>query len=219
MDTPTVDNTSSASSSSSSSTLPSNTLDKNSFLKLLVAELQNQDPTSTQDPNQMVQQMASFSTLEAQQNTNSLLTSIQGQNNAIFEAQSAGLIGKKVNVATNTFGLVNGTANIDVNMPKAGLALLTIKNSSGAVVATIGPGAVSAGDNPITWTGKDSSGNQVADGTYTVSVSAVTASGDSITGTTSTQATVTDVSFQDGQVYVIANGNKYPLSNVSRISS
>lgn len=217
MDTPTVDNTSSA--SSSSSTLPSNTLDKNAFLKLLVAQLQNQDPTTNQDPNQMVQQMASFSALEAQQNTNTLLTSIQGQNNAIFEAQSANLIGKKVNVATNTFGLVGSKAILDVNVPKAGIALLTIKNSSGAVVATIGPGAVSAGDNPITWTGKDSSGNQVADGTYTVSVSAVSASGDAIKATTSAQATVTDVTFTDGQVYVIANGNKYPLSNVSRISS
>lgn len=220
MDTANVTNTSSTSGAAATSTA-SNTLDKNAFLKLLVAELQNQDPTNAnQDPNQMVQQMASFSALEAQQNTNSLLQNIQQQNAAIYEAQSANLIGKKVQITSNTFSLSGGTANIGVTMPQAGIALLTVKNSSGQVVATIGPGSVDAGNNAITWNGKDANGNQLPDGTYTVSVSAVSATGSSLSATTTTTATVTALSFaSDGTVTVTAGGNQYPLSTINQISS
>lgn len=68
---------------------PSNTMDKNAFLSLLVAQLKNQDPTQSQDPSQMVQQMTSFSTLEQAQNTNSLLTGLQSQGNGLYQTNSA----------------------------------------------------------------------------------------------------------------------------------
>ena len=74
-----------------------NALDKDGFLKLLVAQLQNQDPTGAgQDPNQMVQQLTSFSSLEQAQQTNSLLTGLQTQTAGLFQAQTAGLVGKTV---------------------------------------------------------------------------------------------------------------------------
>lgn len=60
--------TSSSSSSSSSSTASSGlggtAPSEQMFLKLLVAQIQNQDPTSPQDPSQFVAQLAQFSQLE-----------------------------------------------------------------------------------------------------------------------------------------------------------
>ncbi|MEI7614829.1 MAG: flagellar hook capping FlgD N-terminal domain-containing protein, partial [Betaproteobacteria bacterium] len=68
METGMITSATTASSSAATATAK-NALDKDSFLKLLVAQLKNQDPTSdsSQDPNQMVQQMTSFSSLEQAQ--------------------------------------------------------------------------------------------------------------------------------------------------------
>lgn len=219
MQTATVNSTASTAASGGAATTPSNTLGKDAFLKLLVAQLQHQDPTNTQDPNQMVQQMATFTSLEAQQNTNTLLANIQTQNAALYQAQSADLIGKKVQITSSKVSLSGGAASIGVNMASLGNATLTIKNSSGKTVATLGPGALGAGDSTINWNGKDSDGNQLPDGTYTVSVSAKDASGNAINATTTTSAVVTAVSFVDNEVKVTAGGSQYSLANITRISS
>ena len=68
------------------------TLGKDAFLKLLIAQLSNQDPLDPMDDTEFVSQMATFSTLEQMQNMNSTLTGIAG--NIRFSAQS--YIGKAV---------------------------------------------------------------------------------------------------------------------------
>lgn len=219
MQSPTVTTTSSTTANTAATTKASNTLSKDAFLKLLVAQLQHQDPTNTQDPNQMVAQMATFSSLEAQQNTNTLLASIQTQNAALYQAQSADLIGKKIQVTSKNVALADGAATIGVNMGAEGNATLTIRNANGAVVRTLGPGALGAGDSTLNWNGKDDNGVQLPDGNYTISVSAKTASGAPITASTTTSAVVTAVSFANNEVKVTAGGNQYSLSNITRISS
>ena len=53
---------------STSATNPKATLDKDGFLKMFVAQMQNQDPSSSQDPNESTQQMAMFSMVEQMTN-------------------------------------------------------------------------------------------------------------------------------------------------------
>jgi flagellar basal-body rod modification protein FlgD len=90
METATINTTTSGVSTAvGASKTPLKEMDKNAFLSLLVAQLKNQDPTASQDPNAMVQQMTSFSSLEQMQNMNTALTGIQTQNSALFQAQSA----------------------------------------------------------------------------------------------------------------------------------
>ncbi|HLO67571.1 MAG TPA: flagellar hook assembly protein FlgD [Holophaga sp.] len=205
--------------SSSTSSKATKSLDKDAFLKLLVAQLQHQDPTNTQDPTQMVQQMATFSSLEAQQNTNNLLASIQTQNSALYQAQSADLIGKKIQITSGKVALSGGAAQVGVNMGAAGDATFTIKNAKGVTVATLGPVALEAGDTVLSWNGQDANGTQLPDGNYTVTVSAKNATGSSVTASTTTTATVSAVSFVDNEVKVTAGGNQYSLSNITRISN
>jgi flagellar basal-body rod modification protein FlgD len=69
------------------------TVDYNQFLKLLMAELKYQDPTSPNDPTQYISQLASFSTVEQQINTNSRLDSLL-TSNSISQANS--LIGRTI---------------------------------------------------------------------------------------------------------------------------
>jgi len=77
----------------SSTTTGTSKLGKQDFLKLLMAQLQNQDPMKPMDDTQMIAQMAQFSALEA---TQSLQATMQATNNMQSVAQAGGLIGKYV---------------------------------------------------------------------------------------------------------------------------
>ncbi len=83
--------------------------DKDAFTKMLVAQLQNQDPMAPQDNQQMVAQLAQFSSLEQMQqlNQNIMGLAVLQQTNAVMSqlTQSSALIGQSVTYmdpATNT---------------------------------------------------------------------------------------------------------------------
>ena len=84
-------------------------LGKQDFLKLLMAQLQNQDPTKPMDDSQMIAQMAQFSALEA---TQGLQQTIQRSNNVQTIFQAGALIGKYIQAnesdGTSTTGAVTG---------------------------------------------------------------------------------------------------------------
>jgi len=79
----------SSSSSSSSSLMPTQTLNQQDFLNLLVTELQNQDPMNPMSDTDFIAQMAQFSTLQQSQQTYQ----------SISETQATNLIGATVTVA------------------------------------------------------------------------------------------------------------------------
>lgn len=104
----TVNNSAGATSTTSSATSAKATqsafgaLDGNSFLKLLIAQLKNQDPTKPVDPTQYVAQLAQFASVEQAVKTNSLL---DGLNTTTALSQAEGMIGRTV---TNADGSVSG---------------------------------------------------------------------------------------------------------------
>ena len=94
--------TQTAASTASAASSTASTLNYNNFLQLLVAQLQNQDPTNPADPTTFVSQLASFSAVEQQVNTNSKLDALLTQS-ALSQAGS--LIGRTV---TSADGSVSG---------------------------------------------------------------------------------------------------------------
>ena len=203
-----------------STATPGGALDKNSFLKLLVAQLKNQDPTGTgQDPNAMIQQLTSFSSLEQAQNTNTLLTGLQGQTSGLFQAQTAALVGKTVQVAGSSFNLASGSASMGLNLGAPANVTLTVKDANGQLVALIPEGQLNAGNNTLTWNGKDANGVTLPDGAYSVGVSATTANGTAATATTSMLMKVDSVSFQNGAVYLNSGKSSFALTDVTKINA
>ena len=99
--------------------------DKNSFLLLLVNELQNQDPTQPTDEKQTLSQLAQFSQLQQMQNLNQTLTASSGFSQV---AQSAALIGKTVSTATATSAGISGIVS-SVSL-SGGKTYLTVGNQS-----------------------------------------------------------------------------------------
>ena len=119
-----------SSTTTSSSGTSSQSLDKNAFLKLLVAQLQHQDPTNTQDPAAMIQQLTGFSTVEQIQALGTQMQALQVQTQGLFQAQVAGLVGKRVLVPGSSAQLQGGQAAFGVNLA-ADATKVTINDFNG----------------------------------------------------------------------------------------
>lgn len=220
METGFVSATSTTASASIQGTATNAGLDKNSFLRLLVTQLKNQDPTSTQDPNAMVQQLTSFSNLEQLQNLGSLLQGIQVQNQGLFQAQVSGLVGKRVRVPGDGVELSGGKAAIGVNLgADATSVTLTIKDANGKVVRVLPQDGLKAGSTLVDWDGKDAQGGTLPDGDYTVEIVATDSAGKAVAAQTTSYVKVDAVSFKNGVVYLVAGGRTYTLSDVSEIAA
>ena len=120
----TVTNTGTTASTAASATAAKTaTVDYDSFLKLMIAELKNQDPTKPSDPTQYMSQLASFSSVEQQVNTNTKLDSLL---TASSLSQADGVIGYTV---TSADGATSGVVS-SVTLGSGGALTATLANGS-----------------------------------------------------------------------------------------
>jgi flagellar basal-body rod modification protein FlgD len=126
--------TSTSSTTSNSSAASAASLNYDSFLKLFMAELQNQDPTSPMDTTEQMSQLASFSQVEQQVKINTNLTSLISQS---MIGQASNLIGKTVTDADGNTGVVK-SINVATDSSTSAVTL-TATLVSGSTM-TIGSG-------------------------------------------------------------------------------
>jgi flagellar basal-body rod modification protein FlgD len=163
-------NGSSPSQPSSSSQLQQQTLSQSDFLKLMVTQMTNQDPTKPMDSTQMVAQMAQFSqvaaTQELQQSFDSLASNLTGDQ----FVRAASLVGQEVLVPSAAGKLTDGKLDGAVNVGSSGTYVnVQVKDQAGNVVRTISLGQPDAGLVQFSWDGKSDDGTQLADGVYKIS--------------------------------------------------
>jgi flagellar basal-body rod modification protein FlgD len=132
------------------------TLNYDSFLKLLVAQMQNQDPTDPVDASEQMSQLASFSNVEQAIKTNTHLESLIKETSM---SQAASLIGKTVTSADGkTSGVV---ASVEINSD----GLTAVLENGDKVQVTTGITVAATDTSSGTDTGTDSSDNTADDGT------------------------------------------------------
>ena len=101
------------------------------FLKILVAQLGNQDPLKPMDNQEFVTQLAQFTSLQQTQEMNDKLASLLAVQ---ASTQSIGLLGKTVDLETAT-GSSSGT--VSAIGFAAGEPRLTVRTSSGSILTDI----------------------------------------------------------------------------------
>ncbi|WP_441238166.1 flagellar hook assembly protein FlgD [Bradyrhizobium sp. 930_D9_N1_4] len=127
-----TDSTSKSSSTSSTTTTSSNSVDYNTFLQLLVAEMKNQDPTNPMDTSQYMSQFAQLSTVEQAMQTNTKLDALLSSQSL---SQANGLIGKTVSFTDATGASFSGkVVSISINNDGA------IANLADGTKVAVGPG-------------------------------------------------------------------------------
>ena len=197
----------------------SGTLLQSDFLKLMTAQLKNQDPLQPMDNGQFLGQMAQFSTVSSLGDMATQLKGLSEQFVANRLLSSGSLIGRQVMSTGNTATLekshpLEGAVRIDQPVDSA---TIYIRNSTGQLVDTMQMGPAAPGEYPFSWDGFDSAGNPLDAGQYRVDVS-VNRQGKSEAVTPRLYTPINSVSMQGSDIVLnLGSGAKIPLSQVTTL--
>ena len=199
------------------------TMGKDSFMKLLVTQLSNQDPMSPSDPTQFVAQLAQFTSLEQLVGLNEGLNILAMTQAAATSAQMVSYVGKEVTVDDSAI-FVNGddaTVGMSFELPeRAESVQVTLKDASGAVVRTVDLGSRMEGPVHTSIEAIDEQGQPLEPGTYSYEVTAIGANGEPMDVKEQSTGFVESVVFENGYPeLMLSDGRKVPLGQVLKVST
>ncbi len=138
------------------------------FLKLLVAQMNNQDPLNPMDSAQMTSQLAQLNTVQGINKLSTQLDTLLGDVTASQSLQASSLVGHSALVPGTTMELANGQATGGVQLAgDVDKLTITVKDQAGIVVHTAQLGQQHAGLVNFVWDGNTDAGVAAAAGTYT----------------------------------------------------
>jgi flagellar basal-body rod modification protein FlgD len=195
-------------------------LGKDDFLKLLIAQMKNQDPQSPADSSQMAAQLAQFSSVEQLTNINQALTAQGTATTTLMNQITAGTasnnIGRTITATSDLLELTgSGTESLLLSGNGGPSTLNVFDARTGAAITSFDMGSLPSGNSEIT-VGRAL--RNLPAGVYRVSVTSSDASKPA-TWTTSIRGVVNSVSStSNGPVYGIGN-LQIPLSEVTEVSN
>jgi flagellar basal-body rod modification protein FlgD len=149
------------------------------FLKLLIAQIQNQDPMSPMDASTMTSQMSQLNMVTSMSNMNTSMTAMLNQMQSVNFMNQAALIGHSPEVAGNSITF-DGKNSVILGANAANSlssAVATITDASGNLINSASLGTLDVGMKNFAWDGRDSSGNTVAAGIYNISIKGTNTAG------------------------------------------
>lgn len=189
------------------------------FLKLLVTQLNNQDPLNPLDNAQLTSQLAQMSTVSGIEKLNTAFQAMLAQSGSSQVLQSAGLIGRTVLVPGKDLMLKQGV-DVPFAVDVTGTAetvKVTITNAAGDAVRSYDLGALPQGVKTLSWDGAGDDGAPVAEGSYTLNVGALS-EGSKVAASALTYAKVASVAQgANGVALDLGSGGKASLSDVRQI--
>lgn len=189
------------------------------FLQLLVTQIQNQDPTSPTDTETFTQQLVQFSELEqsiqSNDNLETILKSIESQS----AANVVSYLGATVTANGATATLSNGRADFNLQAQEfIPNAEISIRNGAGEVVFQ-GTQTLQAGQNTFSWNGRGLNGQQFNDGgSYTITARGVNASGAFSSISSAISGVVDGVEFNNGTPQLRIGDTRIPVSTVTSVN-
>ena len=177
--------------------------DFETFLRMLTVQMENQDPLNPVDSSDYAVQLATFSGVEQQVQTNDLLRSLATQLVSGGMAQMAAWVGKEARAPTAAY-FDGGAITLAPNpVTIAQRAEIIVKNEAGDEVERFD---IPIGAEPLEWSGLDAQGNSREPGLYSFEV--VSYSGDDILAQDAVDvySMVTEVRSQGGEIVLILQG-------------
>ena len=199
---------------------PASEMDRDAFLKLLITQLEHQDPTEPMKDEDFVAQLAQFTSVEKMTqiadgvdqlnqgaNQNHMLDAVSFMGKEVT-AEGSSLSKDASGVSSMTYTLDSAVQNVRFN----------VFDPSGNIIRTIEAGAVQSGTHSFTWDGKDYQGNDMPAGQYPVGISAVDANGQPIQVDSQVSGRVTGIRNADGQTLLsLADGREVDLLSISEV--
>jgi len=220
-----------------------NGLGRDAFLKMLVAQLNNQDPMNPQDGHEFAAQLAQFSTVEQLQSLNqrstqqmdllsglgeTVGTSMESQGeeiaalrNTMEISRATNFIGRTIETKGNTVSWSgDGAAPLTATLAApAAQAEITVRDGAGNVVRTFTATDLQAGPQAFPWNGLMDTGETAPPGAYTFNVRATDAQGNRVSAEPMTVGTVDRVSFGTDGTKLWIGDVGIPLSDVRSMRS
>ncbi|MBN2297488.1 MAG: hypothetical protein JXM72_02785 [Deltaproteobacteria bacterium] len=206
-----VDATTSAASSSA--------MGKDTFLKLLVTQLQYQDPLNPVENTEFTAQLAQFTQLETLTDMGESLDQMSYLQGSINNIQTLSFLGKQVSAQGNTLNYTGSDVGIDFTLDESAAdVVVNIYTEEGTRVRSMELGQAAAGNVTLSWDGTDGNGEAVASGRYTFTIEAIDYNGQPVNTKSYTMGEVTGVRYEDGITYLIIGDKEVTISDVDKIS-
>ncbi|MBW1718193.1 MAG: flagellar hook capping protein [Deltaproteobacteria bacterium] len=200
---------------SSQNVIQETTLGKDDFFKMLLAQVQNQDPLNPMEGTDFATQLAQFSSLERLGDINAQLETLNLYQASVNNAQSLNLIGREVVAIGDVIKVEGESTDLTYSLSEdAKEVSIKIYDEAGDPVNTLEFGNQKEGRNSVTW-----DCNGVSEGKYTFDVSAVDDNGEEVNVDTMITGVVTGVAFKNGASYLSINGEDIAFGNVISVNS
>jgi flagellar basal-body rod modification protein FlgD len=186
------------------------------FLQLLTTQLKNQNPLDPLDTNQFTQQLVQFAQVEQQLKSNDQLSKLVALEQAAQSTYALAFVGHSVAVDGATAPLQDGMARWHLSVPKPVQATVNIIAPSGQTVYS-GTYSMSPGQQPFVWDGRDSSGAQLPNGNYRISITALDANRQPVAISTEIEGIVDAADLTKNPPMLTIAGQEYTLDKVKRV--
>lgn len=199
------------------------TLGKDDFLRIMITQMQHQDPTNPFKAEQMAQEMAQFTSVEQFQNMNRSLDKMTSKDQPLERLAMTNLIGKVVTVDRGRFPHTEGSnESLAYSLPKdAASVKIAVLSDSGETILEKDLGPQKAGESSYSWDGLKKSSLPAKSGTYLLRVEALDEKGQHLETNSQGKARVVGVSFEGSEpVFLIGDAShqaKVTMKNVVRI--
>lgn len=195
-------------------------LGKEDFLRLLVTQMQFQDPLKPMEQTDFTAQLAQFSSLDQLFSINDGLKALSDTQGGLSRFQAVNFIGKEVKASGNKIyrgeDATSATLGYSLNEEASGV-IIDIFDRNGTEIRKIEVGPQDAGAHMVVWDGRDGAGALAPSGEYTFSVSARDFEGKHSEALTNIIGTVTGISFEEGVPYLLVGGIRIPASNITEV--
>jgi flagellar basal-body rod modification protein FlgD len=202
-----------------SNPLTASQLSQDTFLKLMMAQMKNQDPFHAQDPSQFLSQLAQFSQVSGIQSMQKSLDTLSGSMLSSQALQGTALVGHNVLAPGNIGELAAGGAvRGAVDVPAGTSAIdISVRDAAGALVSRFSV-APTGNLTEFTWNGTADGGGTAADGKYRIQATAqIGNSSQSLSTLLQSRVTSVSVAASDGAMTLNTPTGSLTLADVRQI--
>ena len=191
-------------------------LNKDSFFKLMITQLQYQDPLDPMNNDQFINQLAQLTQVEELQKANENLTDMLMGLSAINNATMVNLVGQEVKALHDGIyypGEGSKTIHYDLQTPATTVSV-AIYDEEDRLISTKTFGPTDEGLNEYTWDGRTNDGRTAEEGQYKVRVTAVDADGNPVTANPLLIGTIEELDYSTGQAVPIVDDQVLSISQI-----
>jgi len=201
-----------------SGTNPNGVLGKDDFLKLLLVELQYQDPTEPMDSEKILSQTSQLATLESSENTNKALAALSDSLLSSSQFSTVAAIGKIADTGSNGMVFEQGESpSFEIYFPEAILSGdVEIKDANGNIIRTIPISPNEKGVYSFDWNGITDGGDAADSGVYYIEATYANPDGETLK-TRAGAYPIESVRFEDGKSLLKLGSSYVPFESIQEI--